>query len=97
MDNLISAYPWMPALAPVMGIALGWARQQAWLRGFGLLGTAVATAVVVSGAFGLSQGWGPQEWRAFPFTVILLVGESKVAGATFGTLLEKLGVKRVRG
>jgi hypothetical protein len=94
VESLIGQYPWMPTLAPVFGIGLGWARHQGWLEGFGLLGTAFATAVVVVGGFGLLHGWGPHEWLAFPGTIVLLLGESNVTGSTFSTLLERFGLQR---
>jgi hypothetical protein len=94
VDSLLCQYPWLVEVTPLFGIALGWARRQGWLRGFGLLGTALATALVVVGTFGLAAGWGPHQWRAVPMTVVLLVGLSNVSGSTFGTILETVGIKK---
>lgn len=94
MDQILSHYPYLLALGPAMGIVLGWARQQSWLRGFGLLGTAIVAAALTVTGFGLYQGWGWSQWRELPVAVALLVGLSNVTGSTLGTALEAFGVKR---
>jgi hypothetical protein len=95
VDQILAHYPYLLTLGPAMGVVLGWARQQSWLRGFGLLGTAVVAATLTVAGFGLLHGWSWAQWRELPIAVALLVGLSNVTGSTLGTALEALGVKRV--
>ncbi len=94
MDSLTGKYPWLIALGPLTGLFLVWLRRQEWLRGFGTLAAAVAGVAAITAAYGLAEGWRAGEWRAMPFTVILLVGLSNLTGNTAEALMRVLAGTR---
>ena len=73
---------WLVGLGPLMGFFLLWMQKQTWIKGLWLLASAIGAAMMIVGAYGLSVGWHPTEWRQAPMAVLMLVAVSNLTSQT---------------
>jgi hypothetical protein len=82
LQGIFKEYPFLAIIGPLVGFIMAKIKDAGKVQGFGLLAVALLVTVLVTGAYGLAEGWTVDAWRKAPLAVIVILSVSQLTAQT---------------
>lgn len=82
LQGIFAQYPFLAVIGPLVGLIMARIIQTGKVQGLMLLVVALLVSTVVTGAYGLAEGWVLESWRKAPLAILVILSVSQLTTQT---------------